>query len=201
VQVAFLILTWYSWVQLRHKAKCFNGHLTCVPGTRLVAISKGIQSNRSMHHYRPRCVSLCFINIRQKGQFWAASLASAAQCQVKTGHCMTLGASLLLLDTPLLSLEAEVVLTSLPSICVMNAAMSPWWNRASPAAHHNKHGVDNCQPTLTVSVHPGLKPEFSFSSTDCQPRLTSSLHWSQDSFSGGRYLPRRGVVIGFMQFF
>jgi len=35
---------------------------------------KGIQSNMSMHHYR--CVELCFVNMRQKGQFWAASLAS-----------------------------------------------------------------------------------------------------------------------------
>jgi len=35
-----------------------------------------VQSNTSMQHYR--CVVLCFVNIRQKGRFWAASLASGS---------------------------------------------------------------------------------------------------------------------------
>ena len=35
-----------------------------------------LQSNMSVHHYR--CIALCFVNIRQKGRFWAASLASGS---------------------------------------------------------------------------------------------------------------------------
>jgi len=41
-----------------------------------IIIFQQIQSNMSMHHYR--CTALWFINIRQKGRFWAAFLASGS---------------------------------------------------------------------------------------------------------------------------
>ena len=46
------------------------------------------QSNMSVHHYS--CVALCFVNIRQKGRFWDASLPSGSSMPNKDTSLQTL---------------------------------------------------------------------------------------------------------------
>jgi len=45
------------------------------------------QSNMSVHHYRR--VALCFVNVHQKGRFWAASLASGSSMPNKDRSLQT----------------------------------------------------------------------------------------------------------------
>ena len=77
------LMLWHCWMADRRK-----GILPLKrPGPLILkgSLAQQVQSSMSMHHYR--YVALCFVNIRQKGRFWAASLALAASCQMRTGHC------------------------------------------------------------------------------------------------------------------
>jgi len=73
----------------------------------------------SMHHYRYWYVALCFVNIRQKGRFWAASLASGSSMPNKDR----------LLQTFSMQMERGLpgVFSSYPAVCA-NRIRLAWAN-------------------------------------------------------------------------